>query len=131
MELDLSATTKVVNVKVTHLRKLGQYANIKEWLSDKNNIYIGRNVSRLIIVEDEEKNMYSLQASIWHNPFTVKKAGSRENAIRQYRDYITHLILLQPDIYDLSKLVGKNLGCWCHPEPCHGDVLVELINTME
>ena len=23
---------------------------------------------------------------------------------------------------------GKNLGCWCNPEPCHGDVLLELID---
>lgn len=22
---------------------------------------------------------------------------------------------------------GKNLGCWCHPEPCHEDILLELI----
>ena len=22
---------------------------------------------------------------------------------------------------------GKTLGCWCKPEKCHGDVLVELI----
>jgi len=23
---------------------------------------------------------------------------------------------------------GKNLGCWCFPEPCHGNVLLELID---
>jgi hypothetical protein len=22
---------------------------------------------------------------------------------------------------------GKVLGCWCKPEACHGDVLIELI----
>ncbi|XP_052078951.1 uncharacterized protein LOC127717247 [Mytilus californianus] len=27
----------------------------------------------------------------------------------------------------LSELRGKNLGCWCHPAPCHGDVLIELL----
>lgn len=25
------------------------------------------------------------------------------------------------------ELEGKNLGCWCKPEACHGDILVELI----
>ena len=24
-------------------------------------------------------------------------------------------------------LKGKKLGCWCKPECCHGDVLVELL----
>ena len=31
----------------------------------------------------------------------------------------------------LSELKGKRLGCWCKPAPCHGDVLVELIEEME
>jgi len=26
---------------------------------------------------------------------------------------------------------GKNIGCWCFPEPCHGDVLLELIDNYE
>jgi len=28
---------------------------------------------------------------------------------------------------ELLKLQGKNLGCWCFPEPCHGDILLDLI----
>ncbi len=27
----------------------------------------------------------------------------------------------------LHKLKGKRLGCWCHPDKCHGDILVELL----
>ncbi len=23
---------------------------------------------------------------------------------------------------------GKNLGCWCAPEPCHGNILLELLS---
>ena len=26
----------------------------------------------------------------------------------------------------LAELDGKTLGCWCAPNPCHGDVLVRL-----
>jgi hypothetical protein len=29
----------------------------------------------------------------------------------------------------LPELRGKVLGCWCHPEQCHGDTLAELANT--
>ena len=28
----------------------------------------------------------------------------------------------------LLELDGKTLGCWCHPDPCHGDILIELIH---
>ena len=28
---------------------------------------------------------------------------------------------------ELLEMKGKNLGCWCHPESCHGNVLLELI----
>lgn len=26
----------------------------------------------------------------------------------------------------LGPIAGKTLGCWCAPNPCHGDVLVKL-----
>ncbi len=28
---------------------------------------------------------------------------------------------------ELMKLKGKNLGCWCKPEGCHGDVLIKIL----
>ena len=28
----------------------------------------------------------------------------------------------------LRKLYGKSLGCYCSPDPCHGDVIIEAIN---
>ncbi len=29
---------------------------------------------------------------------------------------------------DLDELKGKTLGCWCCPERCHGDILIDLLN---
>ena len=31
----------------------------------------------------------------------------------------------------LSELEGKELGCWCSPYFCHGDVLVKLVREMK
>ena len=31
----------------------------------------------------------------------------------------------------LLKLEGKRLGCWCHPEGCHGDVLVRALKEIK
>lgn len=32
---------------------------------------------------------------------------------------------------DIDELRGKVLGCFCKPNPCHGDVLVELLGQRE
>lgn len=31
----------------------------------------------------------------------------------------------------LDELKGKTLGCWCKPECCHGDVLINLLKKMK
>ena len=37
-------------------------------------------------------------------------------------------ILNNPALYNLDELKNKTLACWCSPEPCHGDILIELYN---
>lgn len=60
----------------------------------------------------------------WGNPFMIGKDGNRAEVISKYRDYL----LSRPDlIAQLPELEGKILGCWCRPEACHGDVLIEQI----
>ena len=31
----------------------------------------------------------------------------------------------------IKELKGKILGCWCPPQKCHGDVLIELTKKYE
>ena len=39
-------------------------------------------------------------------------------------------LLQQPNLLAaLPELRGKDLVCWCAPERCHGDILIELANT--
>ena len=80
-------------------------------------------------------DVYIGRPSKWGNPFTHKQdgktlakyiVGSRDEAVEAYREWITngegkHLMK------DLSELKNKVLGCWCHPQSCHGDVLSELV----
>jgi predicted NAD-dependent protein-ADP-ribosyltransferase YbiA (DUF1768 family) len=132
----LTSLTKVVCVKVKHIRP--EYDNLKEWIDDdKNNLYIGRKGIVFIKKEDGKKERYPKKDSIWANPFKVRKEskkgvknndGSREDVINKYRKYINKEIKSgKITSADIAKLKGKNLGCWCSPEPCHGDVLTELI----
>ena len=65
----------------------------------------------------------------WGNPFVIGRDGTRTEVIELYRKWIH----TQPSLMDsLHQLEGKRLGCWCkskNPKPCHGDVLVELVNS--
>src|SRR3990172_10002165 len=71
---------------------------------------------------------WDLPQSKWANPFSIKKYGGRENVIQKYREYI----LQRKDLLDaLPELDGKTLGCFCFPDHCHGDVLIELLNEMK
>jgi hypothetical protein len=77
-----------------------------------NYLYIGRGFTM---------GGWRLQGSIWANPFKLKEHGAA--TLQLYRDYI----LSNPEfIRLLPTLKGKVLACWCHPNSCHGDVLVAL-----
>jgi len=45
---------------------------------------------------------------------------------KKYREWIKTQPQLLADIEELS---GKVLGCWCAPNPCHGQVLLDILNN--
>jgi hypothetical protein len=57
----------------------------------------------------------------WGNPFEMPADGDRATVILAFE---SHYLPHKPSLLDrLDELRGKALGCWCAPEPCHGDVL--------
>lgn len=60
----------------------------------------------------------------WGNPIPISESTTREQAIAQYRAWV----LTQPELLRrIPTLHGKVLGCWCHPQACHGDALSMLV----
>lgn len=66
-------------------------------------------------------------ASRWGNPFRLKHDTyvNRLNAIKAFKE---HLHKTPELLHALPELVGKNLACWCHPNPCHCHVLHRYVN---
>lgn len=74
------------------------------------------------------------------NPFSHKGdtlaqivLPNRGAAIQAYRDWLAGTAWqdVEPKrrlwvIAHIPELVGKSLGCWCTPLPCHGEILSEL-----
>jgi len=97
------------------------------------NDYCYKKIMRVVHCKREEYDVYIGRPSKWGNPFTHIKdkktkaefvVDTREEAIAKYREWIQ----TQPQLLSsLGELKGKVLGCWCKPQACHGDVLLELI----
>jgi len=85
--------------KVLNARQVGK-------LSTADRVYVGR-------------------PSKWGNPFVIGRDGSRDEVIAKYRAWIVQ----QPALMAaLPELRAKSLICWCSPNRCHADVLIELAN---
>jgi len=63
----------------------------------------------------------------WGNPFKIGVDGTRSEVIQKFEDYVRSTPELLSDIEELR---GKRLGCWCAPKPCHGDVLISLLDEI-
>jgi hypothetical protein len=62
--------------------------------------------------------------SKWRNQSKIGPGGTRDEVIAKYRAEIVQ----QPALMAaLPELRGKDLLCWCAPDRCHGDVLLELV----
>lgn len=62
--------------------------------------------------------------SKWGNPFVIHRDGTRKEVIEKYEKYIRGN---QELLNALPELVDKVLGCFCYPQPCHGEVLLRLL----
>jgi len=77
----------------------------------------------------ESEDIYIGRGSVWGNPYRIGPHGSRAEVILKYKRHLWHRINTgEISKEDLIKLHGKKLGCFCKPEPCHGDILVNAIN---
>jgi hypothetical protein len=102
---------KVVNVKVANIRP--KYNNLEEWINDPNTAFInGRR--------------YPERDSPYCNPYKIGIDGNREDVLLKFEK----MFKSKPELIERAKkeLKGKDLGCWCHPEKCHADILLKYVN---
>lgn len=86
-----------------------------------------RTKGKVVHCKRDKYDVYIGRPSIWGNPFSIDNENSREKVIQQYKDYLLHNPYLMARLPDLK---GKVLGCWCKPEACHGDVILEVLSTI-
>ena len=125
-----SQTPTVICVKVRGKpgdeKRVGSYPDLRSWMEDPTNLYIGRAGIVFVTDKDGSKRRWPPRSSVWANPFKVTPKGhTRAESIARYEEHLR----ASPELMErLPSLSGKTLGCWCKPQPCHGDVLVKLFN---
>lgn len=115
--------TEVVSLEENCLRLMG-YRSPSQWLGcSPSNVYIGR-----------ESRRHNLNGSKWRNDYKVRTYGLSE-CLRRYRKMIVEGVdehgVTNTLWDDLHELRGMSLGCWCHPDLCHGHILKELLQLTD
>jgi len=128
--------TRTQSVKVKHLRKTyGAKMNLRTWLKDPTNVYVGRG-GRIFI----DGEIFHYPGSKWANPNAMKIPATKKEYKENFAKYRKHLAakgLLKKEI--LGDLQGKTLGCFCDTASttgpgcmdCHTKVLLERLGKMK
>ena len=66
--------------------------------------------------------------SKWGNMYRIGVDGTREEVIEKHKEYVDSIPGLKEIIR--KELAGKNLVCFCAPQACHGDYLLEVANAV-
>ena len=73
----------------------------------------------------EPNQVYVGRPTKWGNPFVIGRDGDRHEVLEKYQNHLAS----KPGLFmSLEELRGKDLICWCAPEPCHADILLVLAN---
>jgi hypothetical protein len=82
------------------------------------------NTAQVVDVRTDAYDVLIARPSKWGNPYIIGVHGDRDDVIALYRRWLwaNKGLLAQ-----IAELEGQRLGCYCGPEPCHGDVLINAL----
>ena len=74
---------------------------------------------------------YIGRPSRWGNPYKLGRDGNRNEVMDKYAEWLAERLrdeTFRKELVKLSKATA--LVCWCKPERCHGDQLVEAMRDL-
>jgi hypothetical protein len=96
---------------------------IKKAMDSGTMVYIGHSMKNHRFYNVRKKWGW-LEDSFWRNK---NMTGSRATRLSRFElDLIVNAEMKKR----LPELKGKTLACWCKPEPCHGDILIEHVEKL-
>ncbi len=86
--------------------------------------------TKVVNLLKEEYDVYIGRPSIFGNPYHLKDELEREKIVEAYKIYFYDRLQRDEEFKrEVLKLKGRVLGCYCKPKKCHGDVIVEYLES--
>lgn len=111
---EMLSVPRVINVRKAELCQRG-YGSFLDWAANPKNLYIGRSMQQYVP---------GTVGSKWGNPFPLKQY-TLEESLQKYELHVRNSKDLWGALEELDGL--EEIGCWCAPAPCHGNVLQRLL----
>ena len=92
---------------------------------------------KVVHCKREPNHEYIGRPSSLGNPFPLPKGAEKGSTLPKYREWLMNKIESKDKqvidelnrLYLIAKKGDLNLGCWCAPHACHGDVIKELLES--
>jgi len=75
--------------------------------------------------------IYIGRGSAFGNPYIIGKDGNRTEVIEKYKKWFYKRLKNERFLKQVLALKGEVLGCYCFPAPCHGNVIIEYLNSIK
>lgn len=102
----------------------------KEWaeqgLCVVANMHEGTDAALIAWAEADDRFVRIDRRTDWGNPFEMPDDGDRAEVVGKFSKF--YLPYKDGLLARIPTLRGKVLGCWCHPEECHGHMIAEIVN---
>lgn len=92
--------------------------------------------TRIVNIRRENCDVYIGRAGhgkdgYFGNPFRLEAGMVRGSTLDNYRKYFYHRLSIDEEFRNrIEKLQDKTLGCFCKPNPCHGDIIKEYLDRI-
>lgn len=90
------------------------------------NMHDGTDVALLMWARANDRFVRIDRKTEWGNPFEMPDDGERSEVVAKFSKF--YLPYKDGLLSRMPALRGKVLGCWCHPDECHGHIIAEIVN---
>lgn len=92
--------------------------------------------TRVVNIRKEDYDVYigrvgKGQDGYFGNPIRLNPGETRGSTLEKFKEYFYNR--LQTDLQfkeRIEALKGMTLGCFCKPNPCHGDIIKEYLDSI-
>lgn len=94
-----------------------------------------KQVTRVVNIRREDYDVYigrtgKGEDGYFGNPIRLNPGESRGTTLERYKEYFYNRLKNDPEFKKrIEGLKGLTLGCFCKSNPCHGDIIIEYLES--